>query len=130
MLLPRKEVLTTGGVIASAVAILLGLGMLWLCAAFVVDVVQDGTGLFDMIGIARPAPLWVGIIATCLLTWAGVAFIVDSVGYLYRAARGWMPRPASDERARREHAARKASRHQRLVWARSAEARRRRDRES
>ncbi|WP_141895448.1 hypothetical protein [Microbacterium kyungheense] len=124
---PRREVLTRGGVIASVLALLAGVGMLWLVGAMVVQTVRDGTGLFDMVGIARPTPLWMGIIALCLLSYAGVAFIVDSAGYLVRAARGELPRPAGDPRARREHAARKASRHQRQVWARSAEARRQRD---
>ena len=122
-----KEVLTTGGVIASVVAALAGAGMLWLVAVMVVQTVHDGTGLFEMVGIARPTPLWMGIIALCLLSYAGVAFIVDSVGYLVRAARGELPRPAGDLRARRAHARRKASRHQRQVWARSAEANRQRD---
>ncbi|MBW9095549.1 hypothetical protein JNB62_17865 [Microbacterium jejuense] len=123
---PRREVLTTGGVVVSVVALLAGIGMLWLVGAMVVQTVQDGTGLFDMVGIARPTPLWMAIVALCLLSYAGVAFIVDSAGYLVRAVRGELPRPAGDLRARREHAARKASRHQRQVWARSAEARRRR----
>lgn len=120
----RKEVLTTGGVIAAVVAVLIGLALLVLCGILLVQIVVDGIGLFDTVGIARPTPGWIAIIGLGLGVLGGIEFVVDSGGYLIRAARGALPRPANDERARRQHAARKASAHQRRVTARSAEARR------
>lgn len=117
--------LTTGGVIASVVMVLIGLGVLVLCGTLLVQILIDGIGPFGTVGIARPTPAWIAIIGLSLGALAGVEFVVDSVGYLIRAARGELSRPANDERARRRHAARKATAHQRQVAARSAEARRR-----
>lgn len=120
----RNEVLTTGGVIAAAVMALVGIGVLGLCATLLVQLVVDSIGPFDTVGIARPTPAWIAIIGFCVGILAGIDIVVDNVGYLIRVARGRVPRPAGDARARREHANRKASRQQRRVWARSAQARR------
>ena len=130
-LIPRhREVLTTGGVLASIFGVLFGIALLALVAALLIETFADGFApldLFETVGRARRAPLWLALVAAGLAVVAGVMFIVESTGYLVRAARGELPRPAGDPRARREHRARKASAHQRRVWARSAWARRRRD---
>lgn len=120
----RNEVLTTGGVIAAAVMLLIGLGLAGLSATLLVQLIVDSVGPFETVGIARPTPAWIAIIGFSIGILAGLDFVVDNGGYLIRCARGQVPRPAGDERARREHARRKSSRHQRHVWARSAAARR------
>jgi len=121
----RNEVLTTGGVIAAVVMVLIGLGVLGLCGTLLVQMISDGVGPFGTVGIARPTPAWIAIIGLCVGILGGLDLVVDNSGYLIRCARGMVPRPANDKRARREHASRKASRHQRQVGARSAEAQRR-----
>ncbi|MFD4958719.1 hypothetical protein [Microbacterium sp. NPDC058389] len=105
----REEVLTTAGVIAAVVLLLVGLAVAGLCATLLVQMVIDSIGPLDTVGIARPTPAWIAIIGLGIGVFAGIGFVVDNGGYLIRAARGVLPRPAGDERARREQARRKAS---------------------
>jgi hypothetical protein len=103
-------VLTTGGVIASVVMVLVGLGVLGLCGVLLVQTIVESIGPFDTVGIARPTPAWIAIIGLCIGILAGGDFVIDFGGYRVRCARGQVPRPAGDARARRERAARKTSR--------------------
>ncbi|MBD3941281.1 hypothetical protein IF188_06160 [Microbacterium sp. NEAU-LLC] len=122
-----REVLTTGGVIASVVMVVFGLGLIVLCVTLLVQELRAGTGIFETVGIAKPTPFWLALIGACLGILGGGKLALDSAGYLVRAARGELPRRDGSRPTRRTYVVRRASRHQRQVWARSAEARRQRD---
>ena len=112
--------LTTGGVIAGAVMLLIGLGVAAACGTLLVQMVIDSMGPFDTVGIARPTPAWIALIGFCVGILGGLGYAVESAGYLIRCARGVVPRPAGHERARREQQRRKASRRLRRQALRSS----------
>ena len=65
--------------------------MVWLAIA-AVSTELWGEPLFETVGIARPRPVWMAWIAVVALFGAGATFFFSGVGYLYRVARGRVPR--------------------------------------
>jgi len=105
-----KERWTPSGVIGIAVFSLLGLAMVWL-AVTAASAELWGEPLFETVGVARPRPVWMAWIAVVVLFGAGVTFFVTGVGYLYRVARGRVPRVQPTKKASRRGSSRSGSNH-------------------
>ena len=105
-----KERWTPSGVIGIAVFSLLGLAMVWL-AVTAASTELWGEPLFETVGVARPRPVWMAWIAVVALFGAGVTFFVTGVGYLYRVARGRVPRVQPTKKASRGRSSRSGSSH-------------------
>ena len=102
------EYLTTGAVIVAAVAVLIGAGLAVLAAYLIVSSIIDGISAWDTVGRARPMPAWWALIGALLAIAAGLSIAGENVSYLYRCARGRVPRLTQKEAARiRERARRR-----------------------
>ena len=87
-------------VIGTAVIALLGLALVALAVITVPNELW-GEPLFDTVGIARPRPVWMAWIAIVVAFVGGIVLFTTCAGYLYRVARGRVPRVHVEKRTRR-----------------------------
>lgn len=70
---------------------LFGLGVMILAIATVVTELW-GEPLLDITGMARRVPVWMAWVGVILALGGGISLLRMSVGWLYRVARGRVPR--------------------------------------
>jgi hypothetical protein len=97
----RKEVYSLSSVIAFVVFSLIGLG---LAVLVVVWVATDlwGASLSHNLGGVRDIPVWWAWVNVPLGLWAGLHLFFYCAGYLYRVARGQVPRRSLTRDQKRE----------------------------
>lgn len=94
------EYLTVGAVIVATVTVLIGAGLALLAAYLIVSSIIDGVSAWDTVGRARPMPAWWALIGALLAIAAGLSIAWENIGYLYRCARGRVPRLTQRQAAR------------------------------
>jgi hypothetical protein len=103
----RKEVYSISSVIAFVVFSLIGLG---LAVLVVVWVATDlwGASFSGNLGGVRDIPVWLAWVNVPLGLWAGLHLFFYCAGYLYRVARGQVPRrPLTRDQKRKRDSLRK-----------------------